>query len=158
MASPQWKLIVADVYLDNIEMVTVVSESWLMNKEDLFYPPSHTSGLKLQKFIRDHQDPDEETWKKYPYNLIKLFGGFLFYSLHAHFIIIFFSFSWLEIWSHNQLHPTATFSEGSRWHLSPSIWRWRELSLVPWISEYRYWWSLETGIFFKIFIHFVNKI
>ena len=85
MAS-QWKLILADVYFDSIEMVTIVSESWLINKEELFYPPTTiASGPKLQKFIRDHHEPDEETWEKYPYNLIKICGEFLLYLLHAHF-------------------------------------------------------------------------
>ena len=74
----EWKLLLVDVYLEDMVLTDIVSESWRLDDSELLYPHSTVKGPKMQIYVRKHQIPDEETWRRVPYDLIRVCGKIVF--------------------------------------------------------------------------------
>lgn len=76
MAS-NWKTYIVDMYVDELVYVTIVSERWVVNEAELYYP-SLLRGQKRENAARGHHLPDYATWDCNRYKLRKICSKLLF--------------------------------------------------------------------------------
>jgi len=64
-----------DLLMDEDTDMVIVSETWAVDDDEIYYPPHEVKGAKLQKWCRLHMQPDPTTWRQYPFRLIRMCGN-----------------------------------------------------------------------------------
>lgn len=76
MDDRNWKLVLVDIFMSEEEIdLSIVSEKWLLNNNQVVYPPSSIKGAKLETTIRSHAAPNFKTWDVYPCKVLKICGN-----------------------------------------------------------------------------------
>ncbi len=65
------KTLLVTLFCEDREEISIISEKWVIDDDEILYP-TLVKGARREKFIRCHQEPDPETWTKYPYALLKI--------------------------------------------------------------------------------------
>lgn len=71
------KTLLVTLFCEDREEISINSEKWVIDDDEILYP-TLVKGAKREKFIRCHQEPDPETWTKYPYSLLKICCEYIF--------------------------------------------------------------------------------
>ncbi|KAK4015180.1 hypothetical protein OUZ56_030167 [Daphnia magna] len=66
------KLMLVDLLMDEETDMVIVSETWAVDDDEIYYPPHEVKGAKLQKYCRLHMQPDPTSWRRYPFRLIRM--------------------------------------------------------------------------------------
>ena len=80
------KTLLVTLFCEDREEISIISEKWVIDDDEILYP-TLVKGAKREKFIRCHQEPDPETWTKYPYSLLKICCEYIF--IYSQFVKVF---------------------------------------------------------------------
>jgi hypothetical protein len=64
-----------DLLMDEETDMVIVSETWAVDDDEIYYPPHEVKGAKLQKYCRLHMQPDPTSWRRYSFRLIRMCGN-----------------------------------------------------------------------------------